>query len=254
MRLLLRLSDFVKDLGWVLCNTLGGGISIMNVSVSHYLLFKVLCSLPPPQVTSYGKRKSTKWVWEMHIELSAPFGEWWLNTFLVCQDEQNREYFDINMEGWFWRRCAVNLFDLQSSEVDPEHYFACQILSWACRVISCECGFGKLILKFHIPGVFSPRAFKPVTQRWRNRCCCIHVLQKHHREATQLVFTCLRVNLTDNPSVILSPLCVGLCGLFTMHKPQLNGFIAHQALTEGLQQAAASCCAPWNILQQGLFF
>lgn len=80
--------------------------------------------------------------------------EWWLNKFLVCQDEQNREYFDINTESRYWWRAAVNPFDLQSSEVAPERYFAGQILSWAHCVIGCGRGFGKLIFKVSYPGSF----------------------------------------------------------------------------------------------------
>lgn len=153
--------------------------------------------------------------------------EWWLNQFLVCQDEQGKVYFDINTDRRIWWRGAVNLFDLFCPlRLPPERYFAGQILSWACRY---WCGVGKLILKFHIQGVSScPPASSPcVIQEM-----LLHLSDTEASEDTEKLhrlwaFACLHVNLMDNLSVILSPFRVGLRGLFTMHEPWVNEFIAH---------------------------
>lgn len=116
---------------------------------------------PHPHMSS-PEAKGNLWdkvilVWEkstLSWQLLSAACDWWLNMLLVCQDQSNILYFDINMECRFWWRAAVNLFDLLSWAASKRHV-AGSILSWACCVIGCGCGFGKLILRFHIQGVSS---------------------------------------------------------------------------------------------------
>lgn len=180
------------------------------------------------------KAKGNPWdkvifVWEKHTELTASFGSMWVMTESVpgLSGRTGQSVFwhkhrsEDLMEG-----CCEPVWPVLSSEVAPERYFAGQILSWACRY---WCGVGKLILKFHIQGVSScPPASSPCVIKEM----LLHLSDTEASEDTEKLhrlwaFACLHVNLMDNPSVILSPFCVGLRGLFTMHEPWVNEFIAH---------------------------
>lgn len=75
------------------------------------------------------------------------------------------------------------------------------------------------------------------------------LLHLSYTEALEEATKHVHVNPTDNPSVILSPLCVGLRGLFIMHEPRVNEFIAH-LVHQHRQQTSTSrcvllCCMNW---------
>ena len=174
-------------------------------------------------------RDKVIFVWEKHTELTASFGSMWVMTESVPglsgRTEQSVFWHKHRLED-LMEGCCEPVWPVLSSEVGPERYFAGQILSWACGY---WCGVGKLILKFHIQGVSSgPPASSPCVIREM----LLHLSDTEASENTEKLhrlwaFACLHVNLMDNPSVILSPFCVGLRGLFTMHEPWVNEFIAH---------------------------
>lgn len=90
------------------------------------------------------------------------------------------------------------------------------------------------------------------------KCSCTEVIQKHLK--TQRSYTACKpsrvcMHLIDNPSVIVSPLCVGLRGLFTMHEPWINEFIAHM-VNKYWQRAFNNPQCPdeiWNMLRWVFF-
>ena len=129
-------------------------------------------------------------VWEkstLSWQLLSAACEWWLNMLLVCQDELNRVYFDMNMESRFWLRGAVNLFDLQSSELPQSITLLVRfwvelivllvvgvdLVNWSLSFISRE---------FPVPSsIYSTSNKKDVVAfKWYRSI-------RRHREATQLV-------------------------------------------------------------------
>lgn len=195
--------------------------------MSHY--FCKVSSFPPLHVISWGKRKSMR---PGDISLRGAHladSSFWL---LVSDDWTSSwsvrtswtEYLDINTGGRF--SCLVCCEPVWPQALLCWSHFALSLLcSW--------CGFCKLILKLFF--------FQcPLTKGDRRD----DVSLRGHRSYTAckpFSRVCMLIALTIPLLYYLR--CVGLCGLFIMHEPRLNEFIAHQVLAETLWHAAVSCCA-----------
>ena len=177
-------------------------------------------------------RDKVIFVWEKHTELTASFGSMWVMTESVPGLSGRTEqsvFWHKHRSGDLMEGCCEPVWPVWPSEVAPERYFAGQILSWACRywlwVWSWQTDLKSFISRefFSGPPASSPCVIKEML---------LHLSETETSEDTEKLhspwaFACLHVNLMDNPSVLLSPFCVGLRGLFTMREPWVNEFIAH---------------------------